>query len=163
MNVGAARRRAPMTSGISRGSYGTQVLASSAPRAPLHVNVAPPNCLICDGKGLCAESVVTPGPVLTGHPDRSLQWTGAPRTEARRSAYPLDADRTQAPDFGHPALGEPVGGRRGGYALAVGQRQDLLGGVVNLGRAQLRPLEVEALDLVGDLDHAARVHHVVRC
>src|SRR5262249_47724972 len=61
MNVGAARRRAPMTSGISRGSYGTQVLASSAPRAPLHVAVAYPNCRNFDGKGVGAESVVPPG------------------------------------------------------------------------------------------------------
>ena len=49
----------------------------------------------------------------------------------------------------------------GGTPSASASRRICRGGVEDPGRAQLGPLEVEALDLVGHLDHAARVDHVV--
>src|SRR5439155_4790953 len=63
---------------------------------------------------------------------------------------------------GHPAFGEAVGGDGGRDPFGVGQGEDLPGGVVDPGGAGLGAGGVEALDLVGDLDHAAGVDHVIR-
>ena len=45
--------------------------------------------------------------------------------------------------------------------LARRQLEDLERGVVDLRRLRLRSFEVEAVELVGDLDHASRVDHEV--
>src|SRR4051794_13629053 len=125
---GAARRRAPMTSGISRGSYGTWAMPASAPRV-----------------------------ACTTIARRRQSWT----RRAMAYKWSAEVDTAQTAYLGHPTLGEPVGGDRRRHPLVVGEAQDLPGGVEDLGGPQLGALEVEALDLVGHLDHAAGVDHVV--
>ncbi len=49
----------------------------------------------------------------------------------------------------------------GGTPSVLGEREDLPGRAVDLGGPALGPLEVEPGQLVGDLDHASRVDHVV--
>src|SRR5262249_43180867 len=73
----------------------------------------------------------------------------------------LQPDAPQPTDLRHPALGHPVGRDSRRYALGRGELEERARRVVDLHRAHLRPLEVEALDFVGDLDDAARVHDVV--
>src|SRR6266536_3511523 len=63
----------------------------------------------------------------------------------------------------NPLLGEPVRGSRGRYALLVGDRKNLAGRGEDLARFGLGPIKIEALELVRDLYHAARVDHIIRC
>src|SRR6266581_3888770 len=86
---------------------------------------------------------------------------------ARASGGPRQGDSAAKPDppqpsyLRHPALGQPVSRDRGRYALPPGQGQDPFGRAEDLLGLRPRPLEIEALEFVGDLDHAARVDDVV--
>src|SRR5689334_7108157 len=121
---GAARRRAPMTSGISRGSYGTWTMPPSAPRVA---------CDTAARRGFYTAERAASGPTA---PPATLNRT-------KRLSRPVSAeiDRAQTADLGHPLLGQPVGRDRGRDVLFVGEREDSLGGLEDAGGAQLGPLE----------------------
>src|SRR5262245_35292833 len=83
----------------------------------------------------------------------------APTAGPRSSRY---EDPGQPSDLTDPALGQPVGSYRRRYALLVGDREHPFGRVEDLRSLGLGPVEVEALDLVRDLDQTTGVHHIVR-
>ena len=74
------------------------------------------------------------------------------RQPARAPAHPSRVD---------PALGQQVGGRRGGDPLRVGEVEHAEDGVVDPPDALLGTGPIVATLLLGDVDHSAGVHHVV--
>src|SRR3954465_4312598 len=62
---------------------------------------------------------------------------------------------------GDAAFGEVVGGNSRRHTVALGEFEDVPRGIENFGRSGLGPLEVEASDLIGDLDDSTGVHHIV--
>src|SRR5260221_11946726 len=79
------------------------------------------------------------------------------RALARSGAKP---DTPQPAYLRHPALGQPVGGRGRGHAILPRKREDPLGRGEDLVGLRPGAVEVEALKLVGYLDHAARVDEI---
>src|SRR5690606_6074825 len=65
------------------------------------------------------------------------------------------------PDFRHSSLSEPIGGDGGRYTLLLRHLENLRCRVEDLRGLCPGAFHVEAADLVGHLDHAAGVDHVV--
>src|SRR5215470_2253973 len=100
-------------------------------------------------------------PQASVHRQPYLFWAARASTAGRQAASATEPDAAQPADLRHPPLRHPVSGDRGRHALLLREREYLLRGVEDLLGPGLGPLEAEAVELVGDLDHASRVDQVV--